>query len=319
MKEELKILFLGTPDFAVASLQMLVENNCNVVGVVTAPDKPAGRGLELHESPVKKYAKAKGIKLFQPKNLKDPEFLKEIKAENADLQIVVAFRMMPEALWNMPRLGTFNLHASLLPQYRGAAPINHAILNGEKETGVTTFFLRHEIDTGDIIFTEKVMIGENETAGELHDKLMATGALLVLKTVQAIASGTVKTIPQANTLSAIKFAPKIFKDDCKINWNSTCGAIHNKIRGLCPYPASYTDLISEKGEVLVLKIFKSEKEITDKPATTGQLNSDSKTYIKISCLDGIISVKELQLQGKKRMGVEEFLRGFKIHGWNVKN
>ncbi len=315
----MRIIFLGTPDFAVASLKQLVENNCNVVAVVTAPDKPAGRGLTMQQSAVKEYAVSKGIKVFQPEKLKDDFFLNQIKKLNADLQIVVAFRMMPEVLWNMPRLGTFNLHASLLPQYRGAAPINHAIINGEKETGVTTFFLQHEIDTGDVIFSEKVAIGENETAGELHDRLMITGAQLVLKTVRAIEQGNVKTVPQSKTETKIKPAPKIFKPDCRLNWNNNCITVFNKIRGLSPYPASYTDLVSEKGETLALKIFNSEKELLTKSQLPAQLISDGKLFLKISCPDGFIFLRDVQLQGKKRMGIEEFLRGFKIHGWNVKN
>lgn len=320
MNKNLKIIFLGTPDFAVASLQILVENGYNIVGVITAPDKQAGRGLQLQQSPVKKYALEKGLKVLQPEKLKSPDFLNEVKSLQADLQIVVAFRMMPEVLWSMPRLGTFNLHASLLPQYRGAAPINHVIMNGEKETGVTTFFLRHEIDTGDIIKVEKVKIGNSETAGELHDKLMIIGAQSVLQTVRKIESGNYTTTKQHHIPeSELKFAPKIFKEHCHVNWNQNVEIIYNKIRGLSPYPTAYTELVSSENTVLSLKIYRIDKENSVHHGTPGSIYSDGKTFLKISCTDGWINIKELQLQGKNRMNIADFLRGFSINGYSVKN
>lgn len=320
MNKDLKIIFLGTPDFAVASLQILVENGYNIVAVITAPDKQAGRGLQLQQSPVKKYALKKGIKILQPEKLKSPDFLNEVKSLDADLQIVVAFRMMPEVLWNMPRLGTFNLHASLLPHYRGAAPINHAIMNGEKETGVTTFFLRHEVDTGDIIMAEKVKIGDSETAGELHDKLMAAGAEVVLQTVKKIESGNYTTTKQHQVPSSeLKFAPKIFKEHCHINWNQNVETVYNQIRGLSPYPAAFTELVLSENTVLNLKVYGIEKENSSHSETPGSIFSDGKTFLKISCDKGWINIKELQLQGKKRMNIADFLRGFSINGYSVKN
>ncbi len=320
MNKDLKIIFLGTPDFAVASLQILVENGYNIVGVITAPDKQAGRGLQLQQSPVKKYAQEKGIKILQPEKLKSSDFLNEVKSLNADLQIVVAFRMMPEVLWNMPRLGTFNLHASLLPQYRGAAPINHAIMNGEKETGVTTFFLRHEIDTGDIIMVEKVKISDSETAGELHDKLMTIGAQAVLQTVRKIESGNYTATKQHHIPSSdLKFAPKIFKENCRINWNEDIETVYNQIRGLSPYPAAFTELVSPENTILNLKVYSIEKEKSDLQKTSGAISSDGKTFLKVSCRNGWINIKELQLQGKKRMNITDFLRGFSINGYSVKN
>lgn len=257
-KESLKIIFAGTPLFAVAALDILIRNNFHLVGIITAPDRPSGRGQEIHQTEVKKYACKLNIPIFQPEKLGDPVFLKQLEALDPDLQIVVAFRMMPEKLWSMPRLGTFNLHASLLPQYRGAAPINHVLINGEKETGVTTFFLRHEIDTGDILFQERIPIGENETAGELHDKLMRAGAQLVLKTTTHILSGNYPTISQQElTESApLKPAPKIFKENCRINWDSNTHVIYNFIRGLCPYPAAWSEIMDPNGKRYTLKIFK---------------------------------------------------------------
>jgi methionyl-tRNA formyltransferase len=318
---KLRIVFMGTPDFAVASLDILVQNGYNIVGVVTSPDKPAGRGLEVQQSAVKKYALKKKLNVLQPEKLKSENFLNELKALKADLQIVVAFRMLPEIVWQMPHLGTFNLHASLLPQYRGAAPINWAVMNGESETGVTTFFLKHEIDTGKIIYREKVGISENESAGELHDKLMNVGAQLVLKTVQSIETGTYKEIEQDQFLKqdeVLKHAPKIFKNDCKIDWNLSIDQIHNKIRGLSPYPAAFTELVSPEGKMFSVKLFKTTKE-TDKPTTPiVSVSSDSKSYIKVSVKEGYICLHELQLAGKKRMNVTEFLRGFPLtNGWKV--
>jgi methionyl-tRNA formyltransferase len=308
----LRIVFMGTPDFAVASLDALVKEKFNIVGVITAPDKPAGRGRQLQQSAVKQYALEKGLYVLQPEKLKNQEFLNELKSLKADLQIVVAFRMLPEVVWNMPPKGTFNLHASLLPQYRGAAPINHAIINGEKETGVTTFFLTHEIDTGDIIHSEKVPVGANETAGELHDKLMSVGAELVVKTTKEIEEGTVKTTPQIFSEN-LKHAPKIFKDDCKIHWNDTVQNIYNKIRGLSPYPAAFTELVTIGEKTLSLKIFFAEPELAEHQPKCGEVLSDGKTYLKISCRDGYLNIKDLQLSGKARMKTGDFLRGFNIN------
>jgi|SRR4051812_9965662 len=317
----MKIVFMGTPDFAVESLDILVKNKYTIVGVITAPDKPAGRGQQLQQSAVKQYALANGLKTLQPEKLKDPDFLKELASLNADLQIVVAFRMLPEVVWNMPRLGTFNLHGSLLPQYRGAAPINRAVMNGEKETGVSTFFLQQEIDTGKIIFRESTPIGENETAGEVHDRLMKIGSKLVLKTVQAIEQNNYPQLDQAELIdnsTAIKNAPKIFKDDCKVNWNQQVDEIHNHIRGLSPYPTAFTTLIAPGGQQHIAKLFLTEKERGAVKEPLYHIVSDSKTYLKIPVKDGYILIKELQLAGKKRMGIQEFLRGFPVgKDWRV--
>lgn len=301
---------MGTPEFAVASLDALVNAGCNIVGVITAPDKPAGRGLKLQESAVKKYAIEKGLKVLQPEKLKNPQFLEELKSLKADLQIVVAFRMLPEVVWNMPPMGTVNVHASLLPQYRGAAPINWAVINGEKETGVTTFKLKHQIDTGNILLQEKIVIDENETAGELHDKLKNLGAQVLVKTVQGLADRTLKETAQSaisNQQSDIKHAPKIFTETCRIDWNKPVDAVHNLIRGLSPFPGAFTYL-NEK----LLKIYRSEKEYKQLSITTGQFETDGKTFLKFACANGFIYVKELQMEGKKRMIVEDFLRGFKF-------
>ncbi len=307
--EDLRIVFMGTPDFAVASLDILVQNGMQVVAVVTMPDKPAGRGRKLQQSAVKKYAVAHDIPVLQPENLKSPEFLKELKSYRADLQIVVAFRMLPEVVWNMPPYGTFNLHASLLPKYRGAAPINWAIINGEKETGVTTFFLRHEIDTGDIIFQEKVSISETETAGTLHDKLMDIGAGLVLKTVQAIAGNTYQLKKQDDALACP--APKIYKSDCLIKWEDTSENIYNKIRGLSPYPAAFTYIHpKEGGKKKIVKIYFAEKlPVETAPLPAGNIESDNKNYIKVAASAGWLNITDLQLEGKKRLPVKDFLNG----------
>lgn len=307
---------MGTPDFAVESLKILVENCYNIVGVITAPDKPAGRGLQLMESAVKKYAIEKNLKVLQPTNLKAEDFLNLLKTLNANLQIVVAFRMLPETVWNMPELGTFNLHASLLPQYRGAAPINWAIINGEKETGVTTFFLQHQIDTGNIIAQEKITIGENETAGELHDKLMEIGSKLVLKTVQNIESNTVSTHPQNNN-QELKEAYKIFKPFCKVDWSKPIANIHNHIRGLSPYPTAWTEFKSTTtGEIISCKIFKTNKEIVIHQLQIGTINT-TKTELKIAATGGFIQILELQLAGKKRMTANELLRGFNFDNYTL--
>ena len=301
---------MGTPDFAVESLRQLIDNNFDIVGVVTAPDKPAGRGQRLNESPVKKYAVSKGLKVLQPDKLKNPAFLNELESLKADLQIVVAFRMLPEVVWKMPRFGTFNLHGSLLPHYRGAAPINWAVINGDKETGVTTFFIQQEIDTGGIIFQEKVEIGDSDNAGIIHDKLMYLGAKLVVKTAHAIESGKTESIPQdtIKTNVPLKPAPKIFKEDCKINWQKDGQSIYNLIRGLSPYPAAWTDLKFNNDKILSLKIFESEL-IDNDELKPGEIDSDHKTYLSVGCGDGALNLKSIQLAGKKRMSVDEFLRG----------
>lgn len=317
----MRIIFMGTPEFAVESLDLLIKNNYNIVAVITVPDKPAGRGQQVQQSAVKKYALEKGLNILQPEKLKNENFLDQLRELKADLQIVVAFRMLPEVVWKMPRLGTFNLHGSLLPQYRGAAPINWAVINGEKETGVSTFFLQHEIDTGKIIFREKVAIGENETAGEVHDKLMIIGAQLVLKTVQAIEQNNYPQISQTELIAngeKEKHAPKIFKDDCKINWDKNATEIHDFIRGLSPYPAAFTTLIAPDEKNYPIKIFRSVKEITTHSHPVKSVLTDSKNYLKIAVADGYVSITDLQLAGKKRMAVNEFLRGFPVGpGWEI--
>lgn len=317
----MRIVFMGTPEFAVAALDILVKNNYTIAGVITAPDKPAGRGQQIQQSAVKQYALEHGLTILQPEKLKDEHFLTQLAALKADLQIVVAFRMLPEIVWNMPRLGTFNLHGSLLPQYRGAAPINRAVMNGESETGVSTFFLQQEIDTGKIIFREKTGIGENETAGEVHDKLMMIGAGLVLKTVQAIEKNNYTQTDQSEFIKPnqeIKNAPKIFKEDCKIDWELPLDKIHNHIRGLSPYPAAFTSFISSNGQTLPVKFFISKKENTSTSVPVKSILTDSKTYLKIAVAGGYITIEELQLAGKKKMGIQEFLRGFSINNdWKV--
>jgi methionyl-tRNA formyltransferase len=307
MQNNARIIFMGTPEFAVASLDILVQHGYNIVGVITAPDKPAGRGLQLSESAVKQYAVSKGIKVLQPEKLKNPAFLEELKALQADLQVVVAFRMLPELVWDMPPLGTINVHASLLPNYRGAAPINWAIINGEKESGVTTFKLQHEIDTGNVLFSQAVPIREDETAGELHDALMQTGADLLLKTVQAIISGDVHETPQVQIDAAdVKHAPKIFKENCQINWEQPVDQIYNLVRGLSPYPAAWSTL-QGKG----IKIYKAAKEHAIPSVAVGEVVTDGKTYLKIAAADGYLSLLEIQLEGKKKMEIEAFLRGYR--------
>ncbi len=302
--KDTRIVFMGTPEFAVASLEALVEKGHNIVGVITAPDKPKGRGRQLMTSAVKEYALTKSLAILQPTNLKDAGFLAGLKALQADLQIVVAFRMLPEVVWAMPPQGTFNLHGSLLPQYRGAAPINWAIINGETETGVTTFFLQHEIDTGNIILQEKELIALTDNVGSLYERLMKLGAKAVVKTVELIQSNKVSTKPQANETS-LKPAPKLFKETCEINWDKSANEVYNFIRGLSPYPAAWCILKDRN-----FKIF--DTEITNASLEVGKLISDNKTYIKVGCGQGAISIKELQLQGKKRMDVESFLRGNNI-------
>lgn len=309
--QSLRIVFMGTPEFAVASLDALVKSGCKIVGVITAPDKPAGRGMQLQQSAVKKYAVENNLYVLQPEKLKNPEFLAELKSLNADLQIVVAFRMLPELVWNMPPMGSVNLHGSLLPQYRGAAPINWAVINGEKETGVTTFKLKHEIDTGDVLLQEHFPIGENDTAGEVHDRMKEIGAALLVKTVKGLAEGTLQERPQAEghspQNSLLHHAPKIFTETCKIDFTKTAGEVHNLIRGLSPFPGAFTSLNGK-----TLKIYRSEKELTNTGMTAGEYKTDGKTYLKFACSNGFILVKELQLEGKKKIAVEEFLRGYRF-------
>ncbi len=327
---DLKIIFMGTPEFAVASLEAMLKAGCNIVCVITAPDKRSGRGLRLNESAVKKFSVEKGVRVLQPEKLKNEIFLKELKSLNADLQIVVAFRMLPEIVWSMPPLGTVNLHASLLPQYRGAAPINWAIINGEKETGVTTFKLKQEIDTGNILLQEKVMIGKDETAGELHDRMKIIGADLLVKTVNRLADGRLKGIAQSaisdhqsefgnhktENLSTVnyqptnelKHAPKIFTDTCKIDWNKSVDEIHNLIRGLSPYPTAFCFLNNK-----MIKIFRSKKEQSTTNNQPSTIISDGKFFLKFACSNGFIHVLDIQLEGKKRMLTEDFLKGFRIN------
>ena len=310
--KDLRIIFMGTPDFAVASLKKLVDNGYNIVGVITAPDRPAGRGKQLTESAVKKYAVANSLKVLQPEKLKNPVFLDELKALKADLQIVVAFRMLPEIVWAMPRLGTFNLHGSLLPQYRGAAPLNWAIINGETKTGVTTFLLDHEIDTGKILFKKEIDIWENDTVGTVHDSLMNIGASLVLDTVDAIARGDYRAIPQEELAAdtEIKHAPKIFKDDCKIDWTGDVETVRNLIRGLSPYPAAWSTLVNKNtGQQIQAKLFFAI-HAEGKTAAPGTIESDGKNYLKVACADGWLQITDLQIAGKKRMKTNDFLRGF---------
>jgi methionyl-tRNA formyltransferase len=304
--KELRIIFLGTPEFAVPSLQILVDNGFKVVAVVTAPDKPQGRGQKIVYSPVKECALRYDIPVLQPTNLKSLEFIEQLKSFKANLQVVVAFRMLPEAVWSMPEIGTFNLHASLLPQYRGAAPINWAIINGETETGVTTFFLKHEIDTGSIIFQEREPIYPDDTVGTLYERLMTKGANLVLKTVRAIQSGDYSTIPQNE--ANVKHAPKIFKETCQIDWSQPSDQIRNFVRGLSPYPGAWTTLNGKTYKVFSVLI-------ADKRAGSegpSEISSDNKNYLYVRTADGWISIEELQPEGKKRMKIQEFFRGNKI-------
>jgi methionyl-tRNA formyltransferase len=305
----MRIVFMGTPQFAVTSLDELLMSGCDIVGVVTAPDKPAGRGQKVSQSAVKEYAVAHGLKMMQPEKLKDQAFLDELKALQAELFVVVAFRMLPEIVWTMPIRGTVNLHASLLPQYRGAAPINWVLINGEKESGVTTFFLKHDIDTGNVLFTEKITLTGEETAGELHDRLMSKGAGLLVKTVKAIESGRYSELPQSELIQAInlKHAPKLAKEDGNIDWNKDTATVYNLIRGLSPIPCAYTQLNGK-----AFKIYKADSKIEASDIPPGKFVTDNKTYLEFATTDGFISVTDVQLEGKKRMGIEEFLRGVKL-------
>lgn len=313
-KKDLRIVYMGTPEFAVESLKRLVEGGYNIVGVITMPDKPMGRhGSVLQPSPVKQYAVSQGLKVLQPEKLKNEEFVAELRSLNADLQIVVAFRMLPEVVWDMPRLGTFNLHASLLPQYRGAAPINWAVINGDTETGITTFFLKHEIDTGEIIDQVRVPIADTDNVEVVYERLMRLGGDLVLKTVDAILEGSVKTTPQEELaqVGELRPAPKIFKETCRIDWTIGVKRIYDFIRGLSPYPAAWTELYQEGTDPVMLKIFETEKLFCEHSLAPGTIVTDCKTYFKIASSDGYVNVLSLQLAGKKRMGVNDFLRGYR--------
>lgn len=314
-KKDLRIVYMGTPEFAVESLKRLVEGGYNVVGVITMPDKPMGRhGSVLQASPVKQYAVSQGLKVLQPEKLKDEAFLEELRALQADLQIVVAFRMLPEVVWNMPPMGTFNLHAALLPQYRGAAPINWAVINGDTETGITTFFLQHEIDTGDIIQQVRVPIADTDNVEIVYDKLMMLGGDLVLETVDAILAGTIKPIPQDQLIqpeTELRPAPKIFKETCRIEWNKGVKRVYDFVRGLSPYPAAWTELVMPEGGRQVVKIYETEKLFASHSLPVGQVDTDGKTYFRIAVSDGYVNLLSLQLAGKKRMAVADFLRGYR--------
>jgi methionyl-tRNA formyltransferase len=319
----LRVVFMGTPEFAVASLDALLKAGYMIVGVITAPDRPAGRGMKMNESAIKRYALEHNLKILQPEKLKNPEFLEELKSLHADIQVVVAFRMLPEPVWNMPPKGTINLHASLLPQYRGAAPINWAVINGEKETGVTTFKLQHEIDTGNILLQESFPIGEDETAGELHDRMKEIGGKLLVKTMAGIVDGTLKEMPQSTpdsyrvtihhpiaNESPLKPAPKIFTETCKIDFTKTTAEVYNLIRGLSPFPGAFTELNGK-----MLKIYRSKKDTSPNPSKkgdSGPFETDEKSFLKFACADGYIHALEVQLEGKKKMGVEEFLKGYRF-------
>ena len=313
-KEDLRIVYMGTPEFAVESLRCLVEGGYNVAGVITMPDKPAGRGHKLQPSPVKQYALEHGLPLLQPERLKDEAFLEELRSWQADLQIVVAFRMLPEVVWAMPRLGTFNLHASLLPQYRGAAPINWAVINGETETGVTTFFLKHEIDTGAVIRQERVPIADTDDVGVVHDRLMTLGGRVVVQTVDDILAGTVNPIPQEQMPAAelLRPAPKIFKDTCRIDWNRPVKQVYDFIRGLSPHPTAWTELHQPGLSPVVLKVYETEKLPGAHGLPVGTLQTDGKTYLRVAVPDGFIGIRSLQLPGKKRLRVDELLRGYRL-------
>lgn len=304
---DLRIVFMGTPDFAVFTLKTIVEAGFKVVGVITAPDKPAGRGRKLQESAVKKYSMEQGLKVLQPTNLKSEAFLEELKALQANLQVVVAFRMLPEAVWKMPEYGTFNLHASLLPQYRGAAPINWAIINGEKETGVSTFFIDEKIDTGEMILQEKVSIDPDENAGSLHDKLMTTGAGLVVKTLKALEEGPVATIPQKDAVE-LKSAHKLTRENTRIDWEQPLEIVYNHIRGLSPFPTAWT-MLNNAGEELMLKIYDCEPEFAEHKEAPGKIISEDKK-VKVSVKNGFLLLKEIQLPGKRKMAIKDLLNGY---------
>jgi len=309
----LRIIFMGTPEFAVPSLKILLNSGYDIISVITAPDKPAGRGRKIRFSPVKEFALKNNLYILQPEKLKDTAFIEELKRLQADLQVVVAFRILPEIIWSMPSLGTFNLHASLLPQYRGAAPINRAIMNGETETGLTTFFIDHQVDTGNIIMQEKISIAENDNAGSLHDKMMMRGAILVAETVKIIHSGNLTPVPQNDSSMShkmLKTAPKIGKNDCRINWQQTGRVILNLIRGLSPYPAAFSFLY-QNDKTLTLKVFEADFIPSGKTLPPGTINSDNKKYMNVAVKDGFINIKSLQAEGKNKMNIEQFLSGFR--------
>jgi methionyl-tRNA formyltransferase len=317
--KDLRIVFMGTPDFAVATLGSLLMNGFNVVGVVTAPDKPAGRGRKINKSPVRVFAEFSQLPIMQPDNLKDPEFVLNLKSLQADVIIVVAFRMLPEIIWKIPAIGTFNLHASLLPQYRGAAPINHAIINGETVTGVTTFLIDDKIDTGNILLREEVHIFPFENAGDIHERLMKQGARLVIRTVEGLAENKIKPQPQSLFVKPGEVlipAPKIFPKDCIINWNNDPVTIHNLIRGLAPAPCARSVMRKNSAD-LSFKIFESQPEAIKHNMNPGEIISDGKHFIKIACRDGFLSIVNLQLEGKKKMNTVEFLRGFNIKEYSI--
>ncbi|WP_417214301.1 methionyl-tRNA formyltransferase [Bizionia sp.] len=310
MKTDLRIVFMGTPEFAVAILDAILAHNYQVVGVITAPDKPAGRGRKINESAVKQYAQKQGLHILQPTNLKDPEFLKTLQALQANVQVVVAFRMLPQAVWQMPALGTFNLHASLLPNYRGAAPINWAIINGETETGVSTFFIDNNIDTGDMILQKAVAIEEKDNVGTLHDKLMHTGSALVIDTLKRIENGTIETTAQPNT-NELKEANKLNRDNCKIDWNNSLETIHNKVRGLNPYPSAWCYL-HNNDDTLEIKIYETHKELAEHNHSNGQILASKKT-LKVAVPDGYIFIDVLKLPGKRKMAIKDLLNGYEFH------
>jgi methionyl-tRNA formyltransferase len=315
MDRKLRIVYMGTPEFAVEPLRAIIDAGYDVAAVVTAPDKPAGRGQKIHASPVKEYALRQHIPVLQPVSLKNPEFVSGLKSFGANLQVVVAFRMLPEIVWQMPEYGTLNLHASLLPQYRGAAPINHAIINGETETGLTTFFIEKEIDTGKIILAKRIPILPSDDAGTLHDRMMAEGGILIVETLQRISAGNVNALSQESLQTEkliLNPAPKIFKQDCQINWDASCLQIQNLVRGLSPFPGAFSILISEDGTKKQVKIYKTSNEISDIRLTPGTIITDGKKSLSVAGRDGIILIEELQLEGKKRMGTAEFLRGIQI-------
>ena len=319
MKKELRIVFMGTPDFAVPSLAKLVENGYNVVGVVTMPDKAIGRHHDvLQSSPVKQYAVSRNIPVLQPEKLKDETFLESLRELKADLQIVVAFRMLPQVVWGMPRLGTFNLHAALLPQYRGAAPINWAIINGDKETGITTFFLDEDIDTGRIILQERMPIGDDDCLEDIHDRMMIQGADLVQKTVDLIADGKAEATDQQQFMTdePLRPAPKIFKETCEIKWTSAA-QVHNFVRGLSPYPAAWTNLHTAEGKEVTMKIFRTQEQTASPGLKEPALETDGKSYLRVAMPDGYLYLTEVQIAGKKRMRTADFLRGAHTEGWTL--
>lgn len=320
MNKNIKIVFMGTPEFAVASLKKIYESGFDIVGVVTSQDKPAGRGQKIKLSAIKIFAEEKGLRIFQPSNLKDETFIKELQELNSDLFLVVAFRMLPEAVWKIPKKGTINLHGSLLPKYRGAAPINWAIINGESKTGVTTFFINDKIDTGNILFSEEIEISEDESAGDLHDEMMVIGASLLEKTAIAVINNNFNEKVQTDLIdsSGLKAAPKIFKEDCRLKLYDSTEKVYNMIRGLSPYPTAFIELVSPKNEHYNLKIFKAQKEMILHELKVGTIVTDGKSRVSIVLIDGFIHLQEIQLTSKKKMSISEFLRGFQIdRHWSV--